>query len=71
MTKLEQALLKQLDSAYNQVRFEAILKMQNRLAKEIIKSRMPSQDALMVLTLLSKQIEESFIKRVQPKQESK
>jgi len=68
MSKQEQALLKQLDGAYGQKRLSEMGKLQDKLVKEIVKAQLPSQDVLMVLTVLSRQIEVAFIGKLQPKQ---
>lgn len=69
MTKQEQELLRQLDGAYGQKRLSEMGKLQKRLAKEIVKARLPSQDVLMVLTVLTRQIEGAFISSLYPKKE--
>ncbi len=71
MTKEEQALLEQLDGTYTAKRLSEMIKLQNKLATELIKAKLPSQDALMVLTVLARQVEARFIGRLQPQQEEK
>ena len=69
MSKQEQELLKQLDGAYGQKRLNEIVKLRGQLVKDIVKAQLPSQDVLMVLTVLSREIENSFMSKLYPKQE--
>lgn len=71
MTKQEQELLKQLDGAYGQKRLSEMGKLQNKLVKDIAKAQLPRQDVLMVLTVLSRQIEAAFISNLYPKPKEK
>ena len=69
MTKQEQELLKQLDGVYNLKRLDEMGKLQNKLVKIIAKARLPRQDVLMVLMVLSRQLESAFIGMLYPKKE--
>lgn len=69
MTKQEQALLNQLDGAFTAKRREEMIKLQNKLVKEITKARLPSQDILMVLVVIQRQIETVYMGRLAPKKE--
>jgi len=77
MTKQEKELLRQLDGAYNLKRLDEMGRLQNKLVKEIAKAQLPRQDVLMVLTILSRQVETAFISRLyskpspEPKEEKK
>lgn len=71
MTKQELELLRQLDGAYGQKRLSDMGELQNKLVKEIVKAHLPSQDVLMVLTVLSRQVETAFMDKLHPKQEKK
>ena len=71
MTKQEQNLLNQLDGAYTAKRRDEMIKLQNKLVKEITKVRLPSQDVLMVLTILVRQIETAYMGRLAPKKPEK
>ncbi len=71
MTKQEQALLEQLDGAYTAKRRAEMITLQNKLVKEIAKCRLPSQDVLMVLIILSRQIETAYMGRLAPKKPEK
>ncbi|MBA7609784.1 hypothetical protein ES703_16978 [subsurface metagenome] len=70
ITQQERELLVQLDGAYSQKRLSEMGKLQNSLVKEIVKAKLPSQDVLMVLVVLSRQIEVAFIGKLHPKQET-
>lgn len=70
-TKQEQELLRQLNGAYGQKRMSEIVELRSQLVKDIVKAKLPSQDVLMVLTVLSREIEASFISKLHPKQEKK
>lgn len=69
MTKQEQALLNQLDGAYTAKRRDEMIKLQNKLVKVITKERLPSQDILMVLIVLQRNIETVYMGRLAPKKE--
>ncbi|GAG94081.1 unnamed protein product [marine sediment metagenome] len=69
MTKQVKELLKQLDGAYRLDRLDKMGRLQNKLVKEITKSRIMPQDVLMVLTVITRQVEGIFISNLQPKQE--
>lgn len=69
LTKQEYALLEQLDGAYTAKRRDEMIKLQNKLVKEIAKARLPSQDIHMVLTVLLRQIETVYMGRLAPKKD--
>jgi len=65
MTKTEGELLKQLDFLYRHKRIDDMGRLQNKMVKLINKANLPFQDALMVLAVLRRQLEDGFIKRTQ------
>ncbi|KKL62823.1 hypothetical protein LCGC14_2181350 [marine sediment metagenome] len=71
MTKQEQNLLNQLDGAYTAKRRDEMIKLQNKLTKEITNARLPSQDILMVLVVLQRSIETVYMGRLAPKKPEK
>ena len=71
MTKREKELLRRLDSAYRLQRLDKMGRLQNKLVEEIAKSQMMPQDVLMVLTVIARQVEDTFIRGLQSKQEKK
>lgn len=71
MSKQEMELLRQLDSAYNLKRKDEMVRLQNKLVREIAKAHLPTQDVFMVLTVISKQLSDIFISGLYPKPQVK
>ena len=71
ITKEEQQLLQQLSGAYSQKRTGEIVKLQSKLVEAIVEAKMPTQDVLMALTVIRKQLEDNYIGRLQLKPEQK
>ena len=57
MTKQE----KELFDSYNSKRLDMMGTLQNKLVDVLKKNQLPTQDVLMVLRIVSKQVEEMFL----------
>ena len=68
-TTEEQQLLNQLSGAFNQKRNSEIFKLQSKLVEIIIEAKMPTQDVLIALTIIRKQLEDNYINKLQLKLE--
>jgi len=65
MTKEEEQLLQQLSGAYSQKRTSEIIKLQSKLVDAIVEAKMPTQDVLMALTIIRRQLEDTYIGKLQ------
>lgn len=71
MNKQEKELLRRLEGSYRLQRLDKMGRLQNKLVEDIARSQMMPQDVLMVLAVIARQVEDTFIRGLQPKQEKK